>query len=255
VHRSTGLIFALMLAAPLAHADTETVRLADGSVFAGELVEKVPNDHVTIKLATGEVRRFAWSAIVAPSAPLAMAAAAQPQVVVQQLPPLAPRTANVRFVSNSKGTLLMRVDSIPNLQGWAQTRESPVCYAPCTAAVDANATYYVQGYNISPSARFAIPEGSSNVSVRTGSEALTVAGVSLASLGSMSVITGAIATPIAFADSKTSGINGWEAFGLSALIGGAVFLLVGIPLVVAGHTRVTLGDMDVALGKHLRLSF
>jgi len=253
---SSATLCALLLATPLVHAETETVHLADGSVFAGELVEKVPGDHVTIKLASGEVRRFAWSAIA--TSPSLAVAVGQPQVLVQQLPPLPPRTGNVRFVSNTKGTLLMRVDSIPafGMQGgWAQTRQSPVCYAPCTASIDANATYFVEGYNISPSTHFAIPEESSTVSVRTGAEALTVTGVTLASLGSISVITGAIATPIAFADSKTSGINGWEAFGLSALIGGAAFILIGIPFIFAGRTRVSLGDMDVALGKHLRLSF
>jgi hypothetical protein len=244
-----------LLVAPSAHAETETVHLSDGSVFAGELVEKVPGDHVTIKLASsGEVRRFAWSAIA--SQPLAVAVG-QPQVIVPQLPPLPPRSGTVRFVSNNKGTLLMRVDSIPafTVNGWGQTRQSPVCYAPCTAVIDANATYYVEGYNISASTHFAIPEGSSTVSVRTGAEALTVTGVTLASLGSMSLITGAIATPIAFADSKSPGINGWEAFGLSALIGGAAFILIAVPFILAGRTRVTLGDMDVALGKHLRLSF
>lgn len=253
--RRVGVICGLLFVAPLVRAETETVHLADGSLFAGELVEKVPGDHVTIKLATGEVKRFAWSAIGGPSMALAVG---QPQVIVpQQLPPLPPRTGNVRFVSNKKGTLLMRVDSVPAAfgQGWAQTRQSPVCYAPCSAAVDANATYYVEGYNISASTRFAIPEGSSTVSVRTGSDALTATGVTLAALGSMSVLVGAIATPIAFADSKTPGINGWEAFGLSALIGGAAFILIGIPFIVAGHTHVSLGDMDVALGKHLRLSF
>jgi len=202
---------------------------------------------VTIKLATGEVRRFAWSAI-APSLAIAVA---QPQVVVPQFPPLAPRTAHVRFTSNASGTLLMRVDSMPvGTQAWWQIRESPVCYAPCNADADANANYYVTGYGFTASTRFALPEGNANVSVRAGSEALTVTGTVLSSLGSLALLTGAIATPIAFADSKTSGINGWETFGLSALIGGAVFILVGIPFILAGRTRVSVGDMVVA--KHTR---
>jgi hypothetical protein len=41
----------------------EIVVLNDGSTYQGKLVEKVPGDHVTIKLATGEVKRFDWSAI------------------------------------------------------------------------------------------------------------------------------------------------------------------------------------------------
>ena len=152
------------------------------------------------------------------------------------------------FDSTSDGpsTLLMRIDSVPGLQGWVQKRESPVCYAPCSADVDANATYYVTGYGVTESSPFAIPEGNPNVSVRTGSAGLTVTGAMFISLGSISFIMGAIATPIAFADAKTSGINGWEAFGLSALVGGAVFILAGIPFLAAGRTRVSLGAMNVA---------
>jgi hypothetical protein len=39
---------------------TITVWTKDGSMFRGEVVERVPNDHVTIKLATGETKRVEW---------------------------------------------------------------------------------------------------------------------------------------------------------------------------------------------------
>ena len=38
----------------------EMVRLKDGSTYQGELVEKVMGDHVTLKLATGDIKRFTW---------------------------------------------------------------------------------------------------------------------------------------------------------------------------------------------------
>lgn len=40
-----------------------TVVTKGGAKYRGELVEEVPNDHVTIKLATGEVKRFAWGEV------------------------------------------------------------------------------------------------------------------------------------------------------------------------------------------------
>ena len=243
---------AILLASP-AWADTETVHLADGSVFAGDLVEKVPGDHVTIKLATGEVRRFEWSAI-APSA-LVAATPATPTTttqvaVVQQFPTLPTRTSHVQLTSDTRGTLLVRVDTMPvGPAGWPQSRESPVCYAPCSADVDANASYYVSGYSITQSSRFAVPEGNAALTVHTGSAGLTIAGAWLIGTGTLALITGAIATPIAFAESKSSAIDGWEEFGLSALIGGAVFILVGIPFIVAGRTRVSMGEIDIAKAK------
>jgi hypothetical protein len=39
------------------------VVLVDGTELQGELVEKVPGDHLTIELATGEVRTIPWSSI------------------------------------------------------------------------------------------------------------------------------------------------------------------------------------------------
>jgi hypothetical protein len=39
------------------------ITLDDDSEVQGELVEKVPNDHVTLKLATGEVRTIPWAKI------------------------------------------------------------------------------------------------------------------------------------------------------------------------------------------------
>lgn len=40
-----------------------TITLADGAAYRGVLVERVPNDHVTIKLPTGDVKRFEWKEI------------------------------------------------------------------------------------------------------------------------------------------------------------------------------------------------
>ena len=85
-----GLSLAALLAFSLASYDAlagETVRLRDGSTFQGELVEKVPGDRVTIRLATGEIKRFAWGDIVPEAAPAATAPAA-PKSKLQEMLPL-----------------------------------------------------------------------------------------------------------------------------------------------------------------------
>lgn len=53
----------MMVALPASAAVTEAVTLTDGSMYQGELVEKVPGDHLTLRLATGEIKRFDWPEI------------------------------------------------------------------------------------------------------------------------------------------------------------------------------------------------
>jgi len=48
-----------------------TVHTGDGSVYHGEIVEKVNGDHVTLKIATGALRRIEWSDIDANPKPRA----------------------------------------------------------------------------------------------------------------------------------------------------------------------------------------
>ena len=53
-----------------AAAGERIVRLPNGSIYRGELVELVPDDHITIRLATGAVKRFDWASITRVSRPL-----------------------------------------------------------------------------------------------------------------------------------------------------------------------------------------
>lgn len=227
-----------------ARADEETVHLVNGNVYGGELVEKVPGDHVTIKLVTGEIRKFEWSEI-APSV-------ATQIVVTQTATPPPPRPAHVRFESDTKGALLVRVDNVAvnaaGLRTLTTETETPVCYAPCTADVDANAHYYVQGAYISRSTSFAIRDGQSVLSVRAGSSNVSTTGGWFLAVGVLSTVTGAIAAATAFAtdDAKNAGWNGWEYFGVASLIAGGAFIVLSLPFIVAGRTHVAMGDMDVA---------
>jgi hypothetical protein len=253
--KSTTMAFGLtFLVAGLAHADAETVHLTSGAVYSGELVEKIPGDHVTIKLATGEVKRFDWTDI-APKTPAQHLETQQPLAPItpepqqqQTVTPLPPRPARVRFNSDVKGALLMRVDTVVTAGTiYPSDTESPVCYAPCSASADANARYYVRGAYITTSGRFAISEGESTLSVRAGNAGVSSAGGWLLGFGVMSAVIGAVTTPLAFAfDDAGAGWNGWHYFGVTSLIAGAGLILISLPFIVAGRTHVALGDMDVA---------
>jgi hypothetical protein len=65
VTRLAAIGVAAMVLCAIAHAQTLlTVKLADGSQYQGELIEKVPGDKVVIKLATGEIKTFSWADVV-----------------------------------------------------------------------------------------------------------------------------------------------------------------------------------------------
>ena len=106
VRAAPALLAAVFLLAPAARARTlrEVVTLVDGSTYQGELVEKVPGDHVTLQLATGEIKRFEWSQLAsaidesatgsapesAPARPHDPASPPEPEFPPEPAPPLPP---------------------------------------------------------------------------------------------------------------------------------------------------------------------
>src|SRR5678815_4389071 len=98
-YQAVSASFALLIATAARAAEPERVTLRDGSIVQGELVEKVPGDHITLKLATGEVRQIAWSD-VAPEQ------ASPPPVQTQRR---APNTTHVVLTSTKDETSLAQV--------------------------------------------------------------------------------------------------------------------------------------------------
>jgi hypothetical protein len=243
-----------------ARADTLTVRLSDGSIYSGEIVEKVPNDHVTIKLATGEIRRFEWTSILPSLVPDTTAPAAPPaaraESPVAMVSPEAPEsTRHIEVASDAPGVLLVKVQSLPltNLNfdnrfiPGLRERETPVCYTPCVADVDTSAMYYVRGAYITSSERFAIPTGAATrLSVRTGSSAVGAAGGWSLGVGILSFLFGAVATPVAFVNQGAGSLDGWQTAGLTTLIGGGALILLGAAFLAADSTHVSLEGVDIA---------
>ncbi len=130
------------ISSPAFAQTTYTVTTNDGSTYQGELVENVVGDHVTIKLADGQVRRFAVADIRTESSSLVTNV---PPIVMPVMPgmPGAPVTyagsdavhVHVENDNGGSGTLYMESQS-----GWV-----PACNMPCTTALDPKVQYKLHG--------------------------------------------------------------------------------------------------------------
>jgi hypothetical protein len=116
-----------------ARADLDyLVTLKDGSTYQGALVEYAPNDHVTLHLATGETKRFAWTQIAMPNLPpVPMAPVSPPAVSTDPEPQPAASDSTTPTNDGSVGpkagtwSATIRIpfgftfsDPSPSLQGW-----------------------------------------------------------------------------------------------------------------------------------------
>lgn len=241
----------------VAHAEPERVELSSGAVYEGELVEKIPSDHVTIKLATGEVRRFEWKDLATPASTSAPA----PVVVA----PPSTATAHVRVETDSPGAVLMRnpgYGATVAMQdgGSIFTNDNnpvPVCYAPCSADIDPRATYYVTGAYVSRSRSFPLPARDSVLHIQPGNSTIAAAGGWMLGLGIMTIVAGAVELPISFIDDsdplkpKPPGLTGWQWAGIGTLIAGGALALLSIPFIVGGLTHASANGISVAKGVYV----
>lgn len=75
------------------------VSTADGSSYRGELLEYVPRDHITLRLATGQIKRFEWSqvrrvAVIGSARPSSGGVSPQPVPAPAPPPRPAPRASS-----------------------------------------------------------------------------------------------------------------------------------------------------------------
>jgi hypothetical protein len=243
-----GVFVASMLAPSIVFAQ-ERVTLADGTVMQGELVEKVPGDHITLKLATGEIRTITWSA-------LAPQMQAPPPVVMQQQAqvPTGP-TTHVAIDADAPGVSLMRVMGFGFVQYGSATGSfasyQTVCVAPCQADVDANATYQISGDGVTPSSPFTLPTANGapvRLHVHGGSLGARIGGLWLVISGITFAVTGGVlAGTFAALSSSSDDTTGWIVAGLVTAGVGVVMTVLGIPLVSgSGTTVVTDQNVTVA---------
>jgi hypothetical protein len=216
------------------------VATKDGATYRGELVEKVPGDHVTLKLASGDVKRFAWADVV----DVALAKDAPDKDDAK------PPTVHLA-VDGEPGVLLERRQTAAEgwnatiWPGYSYTETWEVsCVAPCTTTVDAASTYRVNGGGVTTSRNFSLPQGRDALKLHlVGHSALLHGtGVILTFVGGLVALTGVVglvSSPVltdaaAAADVRSAG---WVGVGIGALL-----MAIGVPTWIATYSVARTSD-------------
>lgn len=195
------------------------VELRDGQAVPGRLMAEVPGQYVLLQLATGEVRRFEWSELVA--------------VRTVDLPPTAapvpdfdPRAVAVSVEGEPRVRLSVRTGE----------RESPdwqpICNLPCERILFREYQYRVDGHGLS-AGTFQLPSSGTavRVQVRVGSQASRTAGAVMLAVG---------------LPTTAAGIGVLFANFIGAILGGSDLWKVGTPLFIAGTPLVIGGAVLLA---------
>jgi hypothetical protein len=155
--------------------------------------------------------------------------------------------ARVAVTSDHTPTTLFRVDYLGTLTttrgSGVLTHVSRVCEAPCTAAlpVAPDVAYYVDGPGLTPSRAFTVCESDTALKVAGGSATMQGLGVAALALGVLALTTGGGLWGMGELQAR-HGPDHSDTLahaGLGTFIGGAVLLVVAIPLLVASRTAVT----------------
>lgn len=263
-----GTLLAASLGPSAAHAQGTTASsgacvtlAANGARYCGDLVEEIPNQHIVLRLATGEVKRFAWSEIVPPSA-VPPPGYAPPPPGYAPPPVPAPPVDGVRVTIESSnphvelhsqiGETAVPMVSMVNRVAYSYTAIvpvwSPVCRAPCGDLVTRRANYIIKGEGIRPSMSFSLLNTPSEVTLRvkTGSSGAFIGGLMLTSLvGVLGTVGGATAIIMGeiFAGSSStsrSTVTTLRGVGYATLSVGLVSIASGIALMVTSKTTVHL---------------
>ncbi|MBN8617201.1 MAG: hypothetical protein J0L92_41865 [Deltaproteobacteria bacterium] len=135
----------LVLAArAAAQAPPDVVELRNGGMVRGTLVENIPGDHVTIQIATGELRTFPSSEVLrvgpAPVAPVMTPVVVEPGYPSGMAVPQPPAPmVNLRIVGTDEELSLHRLTGTASVSVWtgrgvgtaAIDQFAIVCGAPC----------------------------------------------------------------------------------------------------------------------------
>lgn len=230
---------------------------ANGARYCGELVEEIPNQHIVLKLATGEVKRFAWNELVQPP-PQPPAYAPPPMPPPVPAPPVdgvrvTIESSNPRVELHSQiGETAVPMVSMVNRVAYSYTAIvpvwSPVCRAPCGDVVSRRANYIIKGDGIRPSMSFSLLNTPSavNLRVKAGSSGAFVGGLMLMSvvgvLGTVGGVTTIVMGEVLAGSPSTSRstVTTLRGVGYTTLAVGLLSIAGGIALMVTSKTTVQL---------------
>lgn len=264
-----GLPAAIALAprAAVAEAGEITVHLKNGTVVRGVVVEKIPGESITLRLATGEIRKIRWSDIASDSldkpeptgtttATATTTATTATPTTTTITPPTASPTAAPTAPAPGEGAVVhVEAKAGAFLQRFVvygtYTRWEPVCAAPCDRWLPAG-TYRVDGKGMRASPEFAVSPSTQPVVVRAklGSLGGLVTGISLTSFGGLCLLVGVLVGATFDDEPRYPGDTGSSA-GKTALytfgILGGVMVAVGLPLWIMNGKSVEVDGREIAL--------
>ena len=212
-----------------------TVVTTDGAVFRGELIEKWPNHHVTVRLPTGEYRRISWQYVARLSSD--MGAAAVNATV----------TTQVFFRSEDERAVLQRFVSGGT---WYD-----VCRTPCAGKVASRGVYRIGGEGVRESEPFKLNGHGPYVAIETrrvGSDGTTALGGVMAIGGGIAAYAGMLVLAAAAADSPDEAPYGTAPednsdddarVGLVMLLGGTAVGIVGLVTLLTNKTKIDLTEL------------
>jgi hypothetical protein len=255
----------------------QMVALKSGTALVGLFVEYAPGSHITLRLATGEVRRVEWADIQSHSLPPPVVAPA-PQVVApwpSPAPPIAPaplsQSATVHIKTNDPAATLTRQTGHADLVGYGHKRTyfdtvtvwQNVCRAPCDQPVDRSGDYAVHGNGITPSGLFRLPpSGPVILRVRAGRSGVRLGSTLTLSLGSMGLVVGVILVGMRplFDSPNDLLVNAPSSFAAeraalqtqshNIAIAGGVILGTSILATVGGIAGIALSGTQVSVESH-----
>jgi hypothetical protein len=220
------------------------VTTKDSAEYCGDLVEKVPGDHVTIKEATGEVKRFAWSDVTGETSHEAPAAPAPaPGASTKEETDKPPQVHIV--VDGEPGVLLERRQNAS--EGWSATiwpgysyveTWEVACVAPCKTVVDAASTYRVNGTGVATSRNFVLPPGRDPLRLHLvpRSAVLHATGIVLSFVGGLLALAGGASLASSPAISDAAAAANVRGLGWVGLGAGALMMVIGIPTWIATYS-------------------
>lgn len=225
------------------------VSLRDGSFYRGILLELAPRDHVTIRLATGEIKRFPWSK-VKQAEPISniikQTTSADDDDDYSSSPSKPPSKDSVPSEDRTDSTIhvviegdnpqakLVQFVGVVGSEGSSESWKQ-VCVFPCGVRVSPHMSYRVEG-PFPTSSAFVLPQGTETVrlQVKSGSKGGVAIGATLTSLGVGSIVGGQILVGMGFGYKNDELLKG----GGIWLGAGVLASLIGIPVWVTSVTKV-----------------
>lgn len=246
-----SVVLGLLLATPLALADT-TVHLKNGDVASGATVEIARGDHVTLKLATGDLRTYAWTDIESVTDDAVKPPVPAPVVIA---PPAAPAGVLVHLDADDPHALLATSSGFgegSSSEVMVQIEEyKAFCMVPCDKSVPPG-VYRIVGKDLAPTDDFTIPEGAHSVRLDA-----TMHGRSRRGWGRNLVLTGAAFTGAGimslllpmFLESHDNMV--YLAAGGGMLAAGVALLAGGIYLMATTSSTVDVQTSQNGVGRFL----